>query len=390
MSGVNAVTPILGPVLKVGTIPSRYACPNFLGYEVGSAPMDSGLITLSSSLNPSLNNYFIGPDGFSIDLTGDSNTERFINDTFQNRASGSWFDTQRNCWFAIPNAYYKYNAYVSSYGIYNNKTFYSNSSSGLVLAALSAGGYFENTNTANPGGGELGSGFSNNFCYAGPDQFIAVNMPLIGCYQSIPTEISYPYGVTGMDFVGSVTNVSGYSSCPPYPFALSNFDPGLISIGPSYRPSKISPLFCFGGLAVDRMLAYKSGNWFGTVFYASPIFLGRLWNGFVLSYVFKNYTGCVYTEDCITYYPLIDITNNLDFTNPEWFGLSNYNIGRAVVSNYFNSGFGFAYLANYTKGISNFTQAAYKIYPAFNFRPLVPDSFYVPSICGCNRRSNRA
>jgi hypothetical protein len=378
---------ILGPYLRVGTIPSVPKSPAFFTETTTVHSMDGGLVTTNGLAGAggyvapvTLNFWWIGPDGTSLDLTNNGATNQLAYDGYGDMYSGCWFDTEYNRWGAIPNPLNQHGkSYISYFTLYgkNYTPFYSQFPDVLFLDPLIAIGYF------NQNYHYLNGGFSNNFCYGGIDQVICCTFPEFCDNQTnfIPMEISIPYGVSDMDFSGSKvgnTTLCGAISAAAPPMAY-------FSCGHNYRPGPGKDLFnipsALNGYYFYNMSSsgvVNSGRWHMTTPTANPRYVGRLWNGFIFCNVFTNYTGCVYTDDMITFYPLKDISGIIDFSNATFFGFTGNS------QSFFMSGFGFSYLAVYNQLTTPFTQAAYKIYPAFNFNPLIPDKQFVPNICGCN------
>ena len=391
---------VLGLVLRVGTIPSANLTPNFNIDLTTVYSMDGGLITsngnvatLSPPPTPSGDFWWIGPDGENKAFSNDPNLLNFAYDGYSDNYSGCWFDTEKNMWGAVESIYLRGENNISYLNIDKNtlNTFYGRFSVPLFFGPLISGGYYSQTPL------NLTGGFSNNFSYAGIDQVICNTYLQSGhCIYNIPYEISIPYGDVNMDFNGAIYySAYGLPCTQPSPAAPS---PVYFGIGPVYRPGYGKNLFSFPSFGRSNKFNFiistnniNSGQWHNTsVGTAVPQYVGRLWNGFVFINTFTTYTGCVYTEDCITFYPLLDITGNIDFSNGNNFG--NVNIDSALnvtCCTLFMTGYGYGYVANYMpqkniQGTQPPSQAAYKIYPAFNFNPLVPDKFFVPNICGCN------
>jgi len=370
----NVHNAILGPVLRVGTIPSANATPNF-AIPNNPQSLDGGLITnngqLSGTIAPAC--WWIGPDGQNSAPILD----RFITDGFKDIWSGCWYDPIYSIWGAIPSvnrqnvkAGVGYLQNLGGAGAFSYSTF----PMPLFTNQLFNTGFYSQSSVNNG----LYGGYANNFSYSSIDN-ILLNSKEDSCgnpgtYQS-QTTIAMPYGTLGIGGLVRGAPYSGTGSCPLSPY-VPYFT--LYLTGPNYR----SPNGNIYSMINENTTWYwfdKDGNWHNSIVTGAGMYLGRLWNGFVFIGMFTNYSGCVYTEDMIIFHPLLDITGNIDFTTG-YFGL----FGAAITMNFFMSGFGFSYLANYYKGISPLTQAAYKIYPAFNFSPLIPDKFFVPNVCGCN------
>jgi len=370
---VNVINALLGAPLRVGTIPSINACPNFNNSALRS--MDGGLVTPNPNSGPatvaySVSNlfYWIGPNGDYLTSGSDSNFSRYASDVYAEPGNGGFYDPVFSVWYGIPNsnALFPGKDYVSQFRINNNnKSFYSNflpGYGGFFTDPLIAAGYFAKEHIYPYGGIYFGNGFSTNFTYGGIDQVICITFPNPSCNSLSPMEISYPYGVTGMDFMGA-PYITNNNNCPVAP-NLSSYFSVMQSVynGPNYRVGTDRPVIFLGNLSTNKsiIIATNSGgglyaNWIVVKFGLVPNYVGRLWDGFVFTNAFTNYGGCVYTEDCITFRPLIDITDNLNFSESVYFGLN------GNINSFFMNGFGFSYLANYRRGTSPFTQAAFKI-----------------------------
>jgi hypothetical protein len=249
----------------------------------------------------------------------------------------------------------------------------------FTTALFFLGFYSQSDTTSVPYGG-----YANNFSYSSIDN-ISFNARVAYCgtsgsYQTEVT-ISMPYGLTGLGGVNSAAYMGAVETGCPIISPYANYFADFLK-GPNYRLPASGHVCCItnAGTGSDAYFYTDAGHWHKTQGLNNPTFLGRLWDGLVFTSVFTHYSGCVYTEDMITFYPLLDITGQIDFTNNSNFGLQPDALGTV----FFMSGFGYSYLANYLQGTTPFTQAAYKIYPAFNFNPLIPDKQFVPNICGCN------
>ena len=371
---------ILGPVLRVGTIPSLNASPNF-SLPSGVQSLDGGLLTNNGNQSGTMPGtiapqcWWIGPDGHNSAPVLD----KFLYDMFKDVYSGGWFDPINNAWGTVQSPFLNakpsigYLRNLNGLGDFSYSTF----RIPAVLNAIKTTGIYDNVSYA------LYGGYANNFIYGGIDQIIVnATMGVCGSNGSYSSqiEVSIPYGLFGMDYSGSPYNINAATGCPVESTASPLFDYWIV--GPIYRPYKGRGLYSTVASAGNQYnFTDNSGHWIQTTFNSSPIYLGRLWDGFVFSGAFTTYSGCVFTEDFITFRPLLDITGQIDFSNQGYFGFG---------SIYFMNSLGYSYLANYNQSTTPYTQAAYKIYPAFNFTPMVPDSFFIPSVCGCNRRSNRA
>jgi len=364
---------ILGSVLRVGTIPSSNATPNFFPYPRGKLySMDGGLISYSYDYYTQSNIFsWIGPNGDNVLFNNNPIFNKFLSDGFGTVYSGCWFDTEYNKWGAIPKPSPTENGIISYLSLTGAQPSYRSFPLPLFFGPLISTNYFKQSYA--PDGG-----YAKTFIYAGIDQIIASFVE--GNNQFKQLEFSIPYGISNMDFNGVPISGTSYPYLPAQPL-YSTMSQGIL-----YRPGPSKSLFLIpvedtlGGRVhfLNSSGVINSGVWYKTIFEQSGFYLGRLWNGFVFNNLFTNYTGCCYTEDCITFYPLIDVMNNVDFGT----GIFGLNAGSGASC--FMSGFGFSYLANYDNGNNGLTQAAYKIYPAFNFSPLIPDKFFVPNICGCN------
>jgi len=377
----NVHNAILGPVLRVGTIPSSNATPNF-AIPNGAQSLDGGLITNNGPLSSTFETiapacWWIGPDGQNSAPILD----RFITDGFKDIWSGCWYDPIYSIWGTIPSvnrqnvkAGVGYLQNLGGAGAFSYSTF----PMPLFTNQLFHTGFYSQSS-----GNGLYGGYANNFSYSSIDN-ILFNSTEGSCgnqgtYQS-QTTMAMPYGtlgIGGLAVQGAPYHTASITGCPFSPYA--EYFAGYL-IGPNYR----SPNGNIYNMSNENTTWYwfdKDGNWHNSIVTGGGMYLGRLWNGFVFNSMFTNYSGCVYTEDMIIFQPLMDITGNIDFTVAANFGL----VGSGQTMNFFMSGFGFSYLANYFyTGYTPLTQAAYKIYPAFNFSPLIPDKFFVPNVCGCN------
>ena len=382
MSGGNVFYDIIiGPSLRVGTIPSVNLSPDFNIPSSHAAPavsLDGGLITnnyfVGTSGNPlTTQMWWIGPDG----QNSAPSLPQFSEDGFADRWSGCWFDTIYNVWGALASQNGPQRPAIGFLQNYNGKFTYNKFPMPLLTNALAHLGFYtqNNVNTGPYGG------YANNFVYGGIDQLI-VAWTSPACISggssivNVPISLSLPYGIEGMDFNGSPFSGGG-ANCPIIPAGLY-----FGSYPPIYRlPNKtlIQPFYYAGFTGNPIVLGStldNNQNWHSPS--TSNIYTiypkGRIFNGFVVAvYPINNNVQICYTEDMMTFYPLLDITGNLDFTSGSSFGLP---------YNYFHSGFGYSYLASYYN--LGLHKAAYKIYPAFNFSPLIPDKFFVPNVCGCN------
>ena len=392
---------ILGPPLKVGVIASANATPNFVipdnsvGLSSGVS-LDGGLITSNGPNSPTLPTpsdqyWWIGPDGTtSAPILSD-----FTKGAYSSFLSGLWFDPEYNVWGIVTDPAkvpYRLGYLFNNNGSFSYKAF-------KVSLVLNAIDYYYFSSPPNPQ--NFVTNFSNNFIYGGIDRLVlgTINTQ----YGTTSTELMIPYGVTSQNYAGAYTSKGAPDTC----LLTNNEIFPAYSGGPVYRTVNKNLICtlalnnsppCNGDASKNYGLLFSDsqGQWHVSYFNSNlPAYVGRLWNGFVYAITalntnhvnpIDNYTGCVYTEDNITFYPLVDITGQIDFTQSQNFGL----LGAYQLNTYFMSGFGYSYLAAYS-GYSVFSQAAYKIYPAFPFLPMtVPDSFFIPSVCGCNRRSNRA
>ena len=368
---------ILGPPLKVGVIASANSTPNFSTSQL-ITPMDGGLISQQQPnilpLNYQCN--WIGPDGTYASPI----LKNLIEDGYDTPYGGIYFDPIYDTWVSIGgNTGKRLSGNIGTTFCNNGAFTYKSFAPKLVANALNYTGFFSQS-TVN-----MHNGFGCNFFWAGKDRIGLSHLktPIVNngiTIYNYTASVSVPYGLLNYN-LPSVVISSSISKSPPNPSFV------YWVIGPVYRQTDYSGLFLAQPDLFNRILCKTdfAGNFKSTSYSGpGPQYTGRLFNGFVFTDVFNNYHGCVYTEDFVTFYPLLDITNTIDFSNG-FFGI------RLAGHNTFNSAFGFSYLANYNN-VNNpgLTQAAYKIYPAFNFTPMVPDSFFIPSVCGCNRRSNRA
>ena len=378
---------ILGAPLKIGVIPSANVSPNF-AITNGTQTNDGGLLTnngpSSANIPPAYSPQFwwIGPDGQNSAPI----LSQFAQDMFGSVWAGGWYDPIYSQWLTVPSPFLGNPAIGALFNDGAGNFTYKRFNPKLVTNAISYTGIY----TQPPH--KLYGGYANNFLYGGLDLLIVngITMPCAinpaGTYNTeIPVTI--PYGLfEGLN--GAVYECGPVSDgCPGLSGAAPFWSDWVL--GPVYRPLPNGGLYSTitGGTGDLLNFSDYNGQWHQTTSNSSPTYLGRLWNGFVFSGVFTQYGGCVYTEDYITFYPLYDITGQIDFSLDGHFGIQQDGIG----ANFFMNGFGYSYLANYVQGITPFTQAAYIIYPAFPFlRMTVPDSFFIPSVCGCNRRSNRA
>ena len=375
----NVHNAILGPVLRVGTIPSTNATPNFT-IPVGTQSLDGGLLSSTSTGTIAPQCWWIGPDGQNSAPILDA----FITDGFKDIWSGCWYDPIYSVWGTIPSvnrqnvkAGVGYLQNLGGAGVFSYSTF----PMPLFSNQLFHTGFYSQSSVVNG----LYGGYANNFSYSSIDN-ILLNSVIDSCgaagtYQS-QTTMAMPYGVLGIGGLAAQgapylnQSILSGTGCPLSAY-LQYFE--LYLTGPVYR-SPNGNIYSMINVNYTWYWFDKDGNWHNSIVTGSGIYIGRLWDGFVFIGMFTNYSGCVYTEDMITFYPLIDIAGNIDFTQEGNFGI--LFDGRGI--NYFMSGFGFSYLANYLQGLNPLTQAAYKIYPAFNFNPLIPDKFFVPNVCGCN------
>ena len=374
----NVHNAILGPVLRVGTIPSANATPNF-AIPGGTQSLDGGLIT-NNGVHSGTSRTIIAPACWWIGPDGQNSApilDRFITDGFKDAWSGCWYDPIYTIWGTIPSvnrqnvkAGVGYLQNLGGAGAFSYSTF----PMPLFTNQLFNTGFYSQSTTGNG----LYGGYANNFSYSSIDNILLNSKVDSGgnlCTYQSQTTMAMPYGtlgIGGLAVQGAPYLIqSGGTSCPLSPYAQFFL---YYLMGPNYR-SPNGNIYNMINLNYTWYWFDKDGNWHNSIVSGSGTYLGRLWNGFVFHGMFTNYSGCVYTEDMIIFQPLLDITGNIDFTEAAHFGQTN---------NFFMTGFGFSYLANYYQSFTPFTQAAYKIYPAFNFSPLIPDKFFVPNVCGCN------
>ena len=374
-------TAVLGPALRVGVLASLNASP---GFPPGGTfqTFDGGLVgsAQANTWPTSSQCYWIGPDGTCSSPV----LQNMINDGYDTQYGGIYFDPVHDAWVSIGGNTGKRISGTIGMTFCNplNGSFtYRSFMPKLVSNALNYTGFFSQSQT------NMANGYGANFFWAGIDRIglSSLNTPIEvnGVTWYLYTQsVSLPYGLLNWNFPPVPVSTAS-STVPPNPY----FSDWIL--GPVYRQTDYSGLVLGKlGTAFGRYNFFRtdfSGNFNSTAASGVSTLLGRLFNGFVYDKVFPSYSGCVYTEDFVTFHPLVDITGQIDFTQVQYFGLNQLGTGT-----YFHSAFGFSYLANYS-GNAPFTKAAYKIYPAFPFIPMtVPDSFFIPSVCGCNRRSNRA
>ncbi len=378
---------ILGPSLRVGVIPSVSLSPN-INFGESVTLMDGGLIAQNDSF-PLTSDlfYWIGPNGDYVNFRDNY----FVNCVWGNRWSGGWYDPINSVWGALPAFFLppqdstapKYGSnprivYLQNVG---NGIFRSSSFNSTLMYAALTNSFYSTLSGPN-------AGYSNNFSYAGIGEIICNNV-FNSCsqnnYSNTLFSLSIPYGIINLDFKSASYYSNGNLGCPPISPASPSY---YWTVTTHYWLGRGRGMVIAPGILnsfTDIISFDGNGQWHRTSTGSNTSFyIGRLWDGFVCINVFTSYRGCVYTTDFITFYPLYDITNTLDFSNMNNFG------NNANGINYFMDGFGYSYLANFYQNKNPFNKAAYKIYPAFNFTPLIPDSFFIPSVCGCNRRSNRA
>ena len=407
-NSINQYAPIKGPVLRLGTIPSLTLCPQVVTLGDSLQIHDGGLASDYTSGNV----YWIGPDGQFIQSS--KSAMPMFSDIENTIWGGGWFDPLQNAWASIPGVNdpsgrlpgtMGYTTLVN--GNFRYGSFYNKNLAPILNPYYSAS---PNLLLYTPGQtGNVGTYIGNwpfNMSYGGVDTFIVNSVVYYGTSKWSAINVEFPIGDSINNGPGVVGYAAGVTAGSPQsvandgPYiAFSNVDSidfqlSYMNAPVYYQFGKVFITGCSVGANPTQSIGYYDAN--GNLHYAqinetstySKAFVGRLWNGFVYKNVFSDYSGCCYTEDLITFYPMLDITGNVDFTNNANFGtytsLSNFS--------WFMTGFGFGYLANYytAKKGAYLSQAAYKIYPAFNFSPMIPDSFFIPSVCGCNRRSNRA
>ena len=398
--------PKKGAILRVGTIPSTNSCPQAGVSSDDLQIHDGGLASLVGS---GTNVYWIGPDGTFIQ--NNKNNMPLFADVENTIWGGGWFDPIQNMWGSIPGVNDPSGRLPGTQGYtylqdgnFKYSSFYNKNIQSILNSYYKASPNWLLYTPGNTGNvpNYIGN-YPFNMTYGGIDTFIVNSFVYSSEPQWSAVQVLTPLGDSLAGITGYAAGVSpSVSYAPVYndgPY-ITFTNLYLIGFQISYMNSPVYwlngkmfitgcsiaayPNQAIGYYDSQQNLHYAFINETSTY---SKAFVGRLWNGFVYKNVFSDYLGCCYTEDLITFYPLKDITGQVDFTQHQNFGTYTSN----GFFSFFMSGFGYSYLAVYNNNnLGVLTQAAYKIYPVFNFTPMVPDSFFIPSVCGCNRRSNRA